>query len=360
MVGCALLIASGGARGADKIKVGVGGYFNAFVVHVSQDDGAGQPGVNRRDHRIAREGEIEFSGETTLDNGITFGINVQLEAETCADQIDETYMYVDGSFGRLIIGSEDPAPDLMFYGSPAPIDGIGLASPDDVFSTLGNSVATPAVISNISGDSEKITYFTPRMSGFQLGLSYTPENCEEAIAPCGGTYAGAQSTTNAGQQSEVIEIGANYLRQIAGVEMALYAGYAKGELEVAAAGAEDQDQWGLGVEIVYRGFTVGADYREDDQATSAANTDRTDYSVGINYSAGSWHVGAAYVHGETGEGLGLGEDKTDGYQVGFAYDLGPGIVVTGGITQWNIDDNLNAIGIENNATEFIIGTLLSF
>jgi hypothetical protein len=360
MVGGALLIASGGAQGADKIKVGVGGYFNAFIVHVSQDDGAGQPGVNRRDHRIAREGEIIFTGKTTLDNGITFGINVQLEAETCADQIDETYVYADGSFGRFIIGSEDPASDLMFYGAPAAIDGIGLASPDDVFSTLGNSVATPTVISNISGDSEKITYFTPRMSGFQLGLSYTPENYQEAIAPCTGTYAGGQSTNNAGQQSEVIEVGANYLRRIGGVEMALYAGLARGDLEVAAAVAEDQDQWGLGVEFVYRGFTLGADYREDDQATSGANTDRTDYSIGITYGAGTWRFGAAYAHGETGEGAGLGEDKTDGYQFGLAYDLGPGIVLTGGITHWNVDDNLNAIGVENSATEFIMGTLLTF
>ncbi|MBT6428101.1 MAG: porin [Rhodospirillaceae bacterium] len=360
MVAAALLFTGSAAQGADKIKLGLGGYFKAYLVAGSQDDGAGQPGANLRSHKIAREGEIFFKGKTTLDNGITFGVDVQLEAETCGDQIDESFIYVQGGFGKIVIGADDPASDSMYMGTPQPIAGIGVATPDDVFSALGNAVATPASITSISGDSEKITYFTPRMSGFQLGISYTPENCEEARAPCTGTYAGFQATNSAGQQSEIIEVGANYIRKIGDVDIGLYAGIGKGDLELTAAGAEDQDQWGLGVELGVAGFTIGADYREDDQGTSAANTDRTDYSLGVSYAMGNWTFGAAYAHGEVEAGAGLGEDETDGYQVGMVYDLSPGIVLTGGFTYWDVEDNLNAVGIENSASEFIVGTLLSF
>ncbi len=359
-IATSILLATSGAQAADKIEVGLGGYFNAFLVHANQDDGTGEPGANRRDHMIAREGEIFFKGKTTLDNGITIGVDVQLEAETCGDQIDESFIYVQGGFGKLVVGADDPASDAMYFGTPQPIAGVGVATPDDVFSALGNAVATPTSITSISGDSEKITYFTPRLSGFQMGFSYTPENCEEANAPCAGTYSGMPLSNSAGQQSEIIEVGANYIRKIGGVDMGLYAGIGRGDLELAAAGVEDQDQWGLGVELGVGGFTIGADYREDDQGTSGANTDRTDYSVGVTYALGSWTLGAAYAHGKVEAGAGLGEDETDGYQAGVVYDVGPGIVVTGGITYWDVQDNLNAVGIENESTEFIIGTLLSF
>lgn len=366
MVTGAMLLAAGGAHGAEKIRLGLGGYWKAIVAVGSQSDGAGQPGANIRRHGFAQESEIFFTGETTLDNGITFGVNVQLEGETSADQIDESYIYAEGSFGRVEFGQEDPATDSMFYGSPAPIEGSGLASPDLVHSVLGNAVASPAVISNISGDAQKITYFTPRMGGFQLGLSYTPDTCgNPPVAACPSAGAGLQSQINTGQQSEAFEGAVNYVRGFEGGEIALYAGAATANVEgtaaaVAAAGAEDQDQWGVGFTLVYGNITLGADYRQDNQGTSAANTDRTDYSVGVSYAAGNWTFGAAYAHGEAEAGVGLGQDETDGYQIGAFYALGPGIIVTGGWTHWNVDDNLRAVGVENSADEFVIGTVLEF
>jgi len=346
--------------GQPLIKLGLGGYFKAFAAAGSQDDGVGEPGAGRRNHKIAREAEIHFLGKTTLDNGITFGVDVQLEAETCSDQVDDSFIYIEGSFGRINIGGKDPAPDLMAYGVGQPIDGIGILTPDFTFITIGNGVGTLDTTVSISGDAEKITYFTPRMSGFQLGLSYTPEDCQEAIAPCGGTYAGFQSTNTAGQQSEIIEVGANYLRQFDGVNMALSGGYARGDLEVAAAGAEDQTQWNVGVELGFGPLTFGASYKNDNLGTSAPNTDRTDYGVGVTYVMGDWTFGAAFAHGEVEAGAGLGQDETDGYQVGATYGMGPGIALTGGVTYWDVDDNLDAVGIENTGTTFIVGTVLKF
>jgi outer membrane protein OmpU len=97
LIGTTALVAVGsiatGAQSADRIKMGVGGYFLGFFVVGDQDLDAGL-----RNHDVQREGEIIFSGSTKLDNGITVGAQVQLEAETCADQIDETFMYFSGGF----------------------------------------------------------------------------------------------------------------------------------------------------------------------------------------------------------------------------------------------------------------------
>jgi predicted porin len=360
-----MLLSANGAQAAEKIKLGLGGYFAAVVVAGSQSDGVGEAAADTRSHGFARESEIFFKGKTTLDNGITFGVDVQLEGETSADQIDESFIYVEGAFGRVEYGQNDPASDSMYYGSPVPIEGVGLVSPDFVSSVLGNGVASPAVVTGISGDADKITYFTPRMAGFQFGLSYTPDTCGAVAAACASDGAGLESQIDTGQQSEAFEGAVNYVREFKGGEIALYAGVATANVEgtaaaVTAAGAEDQDQWGVGFTLVYGDITFGADYREDDQGTSAANTDRADYSVGVSYVMGDWTLGAAYAHGEAEAGVGLGQDETSGYQVGAYYALGPGITLTGGMTYWDVDDNLSAAAVENEAKEFVIGTVLQF
>lgn len=152
----------------------------------------------------------------------------------------------------------------------------------------------------------------------------------------------------------------NYVGSFSGVDLALYGGYAKGDREVAAPGADDQTQWGLGAEIGIAGFTIGAAYKADDQGTSGGNTDRTDMSLGVNYATGPWTVGVEYVHSVVEEGAGLGEDETDGYQIGGTYEVGPGITLTAGVTYWGVQDNLNAAAAENEAIEFVVGTIIEF
>ena len=82
--------------------------------------------------------------------------------------------------------------------------------------------------------------------------------------------------------------------------------------------------------------------------------------MGVTCAMGNWTVAAGYAHGAVEAGAGLGEDETDGYQVGLNYGLAPGITLTGGVTFWDVEANTGAAASENTATEFIIGTSLSF
>ena len=79
---------------------------------------------------------------------------------------------------------------------------------------------------NTTGDANKLTYFTPRFSGFQLGLSYTP-------SLAGGTGGSSNSygnlpNNNGGvdpadpsRQEKIVEIGANYVNSFGGVDVAI-------------------------------------------------------------------------------------------------------------------------------------------
>jgi predicted porin len=358
LLGLGLL--SGPATAAEPIKLGIGGYFLGYGVAGDEDGGAA---ANRRNHKIARESEIHFKGKTTLDNGLTFGVRVELEAEVCADQIDETFMYVEGGFGRIIVGEEDPAPYLMYMGAPkSALPGHGFTVPTFQHAAAGGNAhgAIPTNLINISGDSEKLLYMSPRFAGLQLGVNYTPENCEEVRGTCGGSYGGFPSKQNAGQQSEVVEIGANYTRKIGVVDLALFGGYGEGNVEAPAAGQTDQTQWSVGARVAVAGLQVGASYNEDDLGTSGSNTDQEETLVGISYATGPWSASLLYWHSAIGAGAALGKDTVDAVELGASYDLGPGISLSGGVQYFDFEDNLNVAANENEALLFILGTSISF
>ena len=155
-----------------------------------QDDAAGQPGADKRNHALWHESEVQFSGETTLDNGMTVGVNIQLEGETTGDQVDENYIYFEGNFGRVELGEIDGAsyrtsiflPSAYFYQGPnyASVVWGGFSSrhlPGPERSTQhGSRGPMPGAD---AGDATRVSYFTPRLNGFQLGVSYAPENCAQ-------------------------------------------------------------------------------------------------------------------------------------------------------------------------------------
>src|SRR5262249_18699332 len=77
------------AMAADPIKLNVGGFFRETYMAVFDDDGEGKLGNDRNTDGFFNNAEIHFTGETTLDNGLSVGAHVELEGETDTDQIDE-------------------------------------------------------------------------------------------------------------------------------------------------------------------------------------------------------------------------------------------------------------------------------
>ena len=354
------------ALAADPIKLGLGGYFQSMIVHTSEDDGAGQPGANTHNVRMTREAEVSFTGSTTLDNGVTVGVNVQLEAETCGDQVDESYIYFKGAFGETLIGSENCAFNKMVRSAPFSLGGWTSVYSSNMrhYSTGSNTAASNLGVAgnwaDPSGDNEKITYFSPKMGGFRLGVSYGWDSCEGQGTGCGGTYSGPEPDNTAGDQSNMMEIGAEYGGKAGDASFNLSAAYLKGDLEVAAAGSEDQKVWGIGGDVSMSGFTIGAGYQNNNQGTSAANTDHVTWAIGAQYKTGPWGIGAAYSSIKVEAGAGAGEDEKKHWQLGGTYDFGPGISFSAGIENVKLEDNLNAAGAENSATNIIVGTSLFF
>lgn len=338
---------------AAEIQLGLGGHYSAYGIFADQDQDLG-----RSDFDLQREGEIYFTGETTLDNGLTVGVEVQLAASSngndstlpgTGDTIDESYLYFSGNWGRVNVGSENGAAYLLQVGAPAVDANFDGIDPQYLVINGGANVAVPVGgvgysygmgLDNIArGDAEKLTYLSPVFSGFQVGASYSP-NLNEDV----GTRAGMP--VNLGLEDEY-QIGARWAGDFDGVGIVLGAGYATADGAVAAVA--DQDQWNAGAQVNIAGFTVGAAYFTHDLG---AGVDRDTWTAGVNYGFGPYTVGASYLNTE------VGTDEADRILVGGSYTYGPGLTFNGSVHFYNIDSPVAAN--ENDATVVTLGTTVKF
>ena len=213
LVAAALVGGAGSAALAQNMaSVSVGGYYQGDIgFPINNADGG--PKTAAVDYHA--ESEVHFNGAVKLDNGISIRVRWELEGDADGspapnaatgslaglDPIDEAYVTIAGSFGQLILGSTDNAPTKMvtgYLGSWPTGVAQNLAfdsfewtyNPSAQFHTTRDSRAN-----NFDGDAEKISYFTPRVSGVQLGVSYTPNNQEQVTGDSNGA-AGMPNADN--------------------------------------------------------------------------------------------------------------------------------------------------------------------
>ncbi len=355
LLGSTALMAAGAllaspAAAEEPISLGVGGYMQSFVTFTDQDVGS----TDYNPVRVRNEGEVHFTGSTTLDNGLTIGVNIQLEARTTnaatMDQIDEHFVYFSGDWGRVNVGAENSAPYLMGYGAPAA--GLGVNSPTFRPFTTSGSGPTNNFITGLS-DNNKLTYFTPRFSGFQLGVSYTPEDNNNNGAGLGG---GLATDDDEDDNSNYISLGANFVESFNGVDVAVSGGYERGDLEADADNThDDREAWHVGLNIGFSGFTVGGSYGSDNNGL-AGSQDTSGWDIGATYSTGPWGVGVTYWHGEQELAAG-GDDEDDLIELGVNYALGPGITIVGALQYYDEDNN---VATDTDGIAVSIGSKLSF
>ena len=328
------LLASSGAHAESGIKLGLGGYMNNFFVAGDVDNDIG---TDYNATGLFSEGEVWFSGETTLDNGLSFGANIQLESFDTGDQIDENFGYVEGGFGRAQFGSENTAAHLMHYSAPSvgvPINSGWVTSfiPIPAGHEAGISQGTNPDVGN---DENTLTYFTPRLFGFQLGASYQPSLQFDGE----GKNAPVQANTDT-EYNNGLSVGVNFVESFGAVDIAIAGGYrrASGPDAAVVAGStvelDDIEQWSTGVNIGFAGFTVGGSFgavtsgrRKGSDLTDS--TEGHSFEAGASYSTGPWTFGLGYVYGEVEGDVNVSADDTmQATRAGVEYAVGPGITAS--------------------------------
>jgi len=342
----AIALVAGFATSAQSAEweVKVGGYMEQYVAYANSDvDAAVLTGTAAAYGTASLDGdyngidskqdaEIHFLPSITLDNGLKIGADVQLEANTSSDQIDESSMYIDFDYGRIVLGSEASAGYLMSYAAPdvtflnvnsgsttafVPWSGSG-AGADIFLSTLGSTY-----IENLGNDNaQRFTYFTPRFAGFQVGLSYARD---------GNQDSNSQIDCDS-NNCDFFDIGANYVNSFGDFDVALSGRYGVAN----APSGSNPDIWAVGLNLGYAGFTIGGSYAEQNDA---GVMDGHSYDAGVSYYTGPWGFSFTYFHGEnvdndctsaatTGAGFGCAggnDENVDQYLLGASYSLAEGV-----------------------------------
>ena len=410
------LAVPGFAVAEEKVKLEVRGYANQYFgigdVDVDADNTDTGATTSQDSTSEYSDGEIHFKGRTTLDNGLTVGVHVELEFNESGDQIDEQYVWLRGDFGKLVIGSENLPDYLTFWGVTAPNVGVPINSgwisvfapiPKGITTGFRSSMQTTNL--TLTNDTFQIGYQSPRFSGFQFVVGYAPTDASSGNPKNAVTDEDAELTN-------IISVGANFSESFNGVDVGFAVGYehadgpskagtAQTQLnidarttilgnlvggtfaggfdlnsttltdaqedekavvdgilandKVAATDVSDPQIFKVGASIGSGGFSIAGSYGVYD---SDGSDDGISYDIGASYSTGPWGVSVAYFHGEEEGTAGGGDDEVDAVVGAVSYSLGPGIKTSLSILYAKWEDEGGVV--ESESTMGILGLAISF
>lgn len=391
------------------ISISAGGYFRFHFVGGDQQDAKRDYGRYRsagndnaiRDHGFSREGEIQFKGNSKLDNGLVVSVVVELEAETSADQIDETYIgFQHADYGRLLLGSRYGA-DLStakgvvghqvgwitHFGSNQ-----GDVNPrlNVIGASAGGRLNTFQIM---AAESDKAQFDSVRWNGIRLAVDYTPDDKQTVQGGVGESATGLNTRKDGPLSlSQAVTLAADYVETFGPVGVGLSASWQQATAETQSGvfgptggtGRQGRGFQGsptgyrFGAEFTYAGARIGAAWKHIDD-NIVAYTPAYGSARGIRGTRNITGLGAAADSTAfyNGTGIDIIQGDREDVTVGFDYTWGPHTIgahygyvtqevpfisrestVSGDGTKQNTD-RLDQIGI-NGITTFAPGMQLYY
>ena len=335
----ALGVAMASPAAAQQWDLEWGGFVNTHVgasdvdlpSDYKADYTADLDGVN-----IRTNSEIIFRPSVTLDNGLTFGVNVQMEALNGGggqDGIDESYAYMESdTLGRIEAGSHNSAGYLLSKGAPS-VGSMAINSPSisafvPFLSAQGFRQAGISSYTEVAGnnDVQRLTYFTPSFNGLVVGVSYAPSSAGNASKNAPVIFNSPVQVT------DIFDIGAAYDQSFGAVDLGLSARWGTGNSNVAGIddpttwGIDDPTTWSVGANLGVSGFTFGGSYGENDNGVASGAGDNEGFSLGVSYDvAGPWTVGLETYQGELKNAGGAPDSDYETYKLAGSRSLGSGV-----------------------------------
>ncbi len=308
---------SAGTAYAGDVSLGLGGFINSGVGFGGDRFGADV----QKDFHIIYDGEVHFNGKGTLDNGIQIITRIELEAHNNSDQIDEQWIQIKSQFGTVMIGGNDDA--AYAIARQGLMDtGICAGAWDPCYNF------TPTNIGEIGGmDSMGIHYYTPKIAGFEAGISWQPTLVE---------YANTQDTGSSTANSrDRISVGAEYSNSFGDIDFGISGGYIHTD---AATGKIDETAYSLGAGVGFSGVRVEGRWEHIDDSGHVSGTEVDRFGGGISYKTGPWTFAAAAAYQDIDATGTAGDSELTRASVGAKYELGAGVNLAGIVMYGDVDN----------------------
>lgn len=396
----AIGLATGDALAASGLKLGISGFYrnaiggsfgNAPTTQNFATNGAGAvtsistAGLGNFDRQavsMRQEIRVNFTGETTLDNGIGVGVLIGLDGENVeksgdTQQIDRAYADFKGKFGMVRVGEDESALQTDCIADPGNVtSNFGVNTPNESFSDVGfaqrrNQSRRTANVSNgpdaylstfgvapvgsigtcfgIEDKGNKIAYYSPDFDGLTFGVSFTPTGTQRRAGGglSYGTDVSAPGPENNGQN--ILSVGVDYEHDFDGWSLTLGGGgeWAFTQHTTAGGTSSHKPAWYQGgIQASFGHFSIGAsgayyvDYVNAGYAatTAAPGDDGWAVTAGASYTIDAWSFGlqglfasyqqsAAVILGADVPGVSADNEKFWGVSLNGTYALGPGIAL---------------------------------
>lgn len=360
LIGAVALFA--GAAHAENPKVTLGGFatFEGAIANDDQDSA-------QRSQSFRSDTEISVHVDGKTDAGLGYGAVVDLEADTTEDADNQgvnasrTYVYLDGGWGRVEMGSTEGPEDTLKVDASSIARATGGIDGDWTYfaNSSAQFIATPDLFlaygsGNLGNEStnnvNKVIYYSPRFSGFQVGVAYAPDSTDRGQTT-------TRTDTTAGQAGDIILAALNYQGQFDQVSVA---GSLTGEWGDSDSSArQDLAAWAIGGKVGYAGFSLAGSYGDwDDSLRTAGNIDDNNYwTVGAAYETGPFGVSVTYLNSEYAASSTTSNDF-DNVVVGADYKLAEGL--TPFIEVSFYDQDATGTVNDNQGTVGLLGVDLAF
>lgn len=320
--------------------------------------------------------DLRFNLETEVAKDIRVGGSVSAtlplkfddEGDTrlfTSNDVDDAYVYVNTSFGRVVVGRSDNAAQTLHISAPNVGYGSNGANLDSFVHGKGFEKEDLAVsaFSRTSLDLEntqrvKFSYYTPSFSGFRAGVSYVPTLFrEEDVGPNSPMYEGRDAFFG----------GVRFDHKFNDVSFGISAGLGRATHEKRMKSVMnhyyyDQSKnaysYTLGAQVKVDRVTVGGSYAK----TELYDQKATGFDVGVSYRVSKdFSASVGYQYGKNNNAT------RQVFTGSGAYTFTPGMtgVLTVAHVNYNkvdfVDDNGTAIADpSDNAFVVLAGVQLRF
>ena len=381
LYGTTALLAAGlftaAAEAATPLKLTVGGYLNAFMGYTDlSGKDIGAP-VNK--FAVGTDGQLVFSAETKLDNGMKFGAVAEINISNLQQNgwLGDVFAYAETKYGKMEMGATDNAAVKMHHGvmdashvwgtdKSKLVNWLGFADYMRVnFAEITEDLGIPgfenaffidSTAINIDGNAQKVSYFSPKFYGFQLGATYTP-GADYATLFEGGNGAMNSTVVAANRDfNRVYVVSAAYDGKMGPVTLGADIAYGN----TKSVGLKHINEYAAGLDIGFSGFSVGAGYKIRDFGAKDVKNSQA-FDVGVGYENGPYAISASWFMSKAGKIAGIKAPKLDIYQVSGSYKLGAGVnaFATFGYVDLNNKDFKEVVA-DQDAWTVVTGLALTF
>lgn len=322
--------------------------FYAFGQTSREENG----GRGNGHHLAVEDSGFNFSvfGKADGYRALEYLFFARLSADTNETKsFQEVYAQFKNDMGTLRVGDTRGVDDFMATGAFTVMGATGGFAGN--YANAVNPTYSAIYKLDLGGTAAKkeattMTYVTPRVNGFQAGVSFTP-NAEHRGE---GKVSNNTSIVNTKKSFDVNQsaYGVNYMNTFAnGVDVKVSAtglfGQTKGgrgntlsfvrkDGTVGTSSAAHKTKaYALGGLLGYKGWQFGAEFMDNDKSqmpTAALGSDAGKlYSGALGYTIGNDTFTGGYLHGTRKVGAGFRKTKTNVYSVTWDKKLAPGLSV---------------------------------